>query len=125
MNKVIQIGRIVNDPEARTTQNGIANTNFRIAVTRKYKNAQGQHDSDFFNVVTWRQTAEYVSKYLHKGDKVAIEGALQSRSYDAQDGSKRTVVEIVADSVESLAGRKEAASSGAVEAPDEKLPWEV
>ena len=127
MNKTILIGNICNEPESRTTQSGIATATFRLAVPRRFKNANGQRESDFLDVVAWRQTAEYVTKYLHKGNKVAVEGSIQTRSYEAQDGSKRHVTEIIADSVEGMEGRKEAASQapeGFTEVQDEKLPWE-
>ena len=102
MNKVILIGNLAADPEARTTQSGIAMTTFRIAVQRRFVTPQGVREADFFTVVTWRQTAENCARYLSKGRKVAVEGSLQTRSYDAQDGSKRYVTEVVADNVEFL-----------------------
>ena len=118
---------MVNDPALRTTQSGISNVNFRIAVRRKFKNADGQYDSDFLNVVAWRQTADYVGNYIHKGDRVSVDGSIQTRSYDANDGSKRYVTEIIAEAVEGLTSRKEAVSEGTgefKEVSDEKLPWE-
>lgn len=75
---------------------------FRVAVSRRYKNAQGGHDADFFTVVAWRQTAEFVKKYVTKGRKVAVEGTMQSRQYTTTDGVNRTVWEIIADNVETL-----------------------
>lgn len=100
MNKVILIGNLAADPESRTTNSGVAQCSLRIAVQRRFANAQGQRESDFFNVVCWRNTAEFAAKYLSKGRKVAVEGSLQTRSYDAQDGSKRYVTEVIADNVE-------------------------
>lgn len=93
------------DPEARTTQSGISSSTMTVAVQRKFKNQNGTYDADFLNVVAWRQTADYCNKYLHKGSKVAVEGSIQTRSYDAQDGSKRYVTEIIADHVEGLDSR--------------------
>jgi len=107
MNKVILIGNLANDPEARTTQSGISQSTFRIAVQRRFANAQGVREADFFTVVAWRQTADFCNRYLSKGRKVAVEGSIQNRSYDAQDGSKRYVTEIIADSVEALSSRNE------------------
>ena len=101
------IGNLANDPEARTTQGGISQSSFRVAVQRKYANAQGVREADFFNVVAWRQTADFCNRYLIKGRKVAVEGSIQNRSYDAQDGSKRYVTEIIAESVEAVGGRQE------------------
>lgn len=98
-----------------------------MAVQRRFKNAQGEREADFFTVVAWRQTADFCNKYLSKGRKVAVEGAMQMRQYDAKDGSKRTVWELIAENVEALEmaseGRREDAE-GFVEVEDEKLPWE-
>lgn len=98
-----------------------------MAVQRRFRNAQGEREADFFIVVAWRQTADFCNKYLSKGRKVSVEGAMQMRQYDAQDGSKRTVWELIAENVEALEkaaeGRREDAE-GFVEVEDEKLPWE-
>ena len=99
MNKVILIGNLASDVESRTTASGIANCTFRLAVQRRFANAQGVREADFLPIVCWRQTAEFASKYLSKGRKVAVEGSIQTRSYDANDGSKRYVTEIIADNV--------------------------
>ena len=107
MNKVIMIGNLANDPEARTTQSGVSQSTFRIAVQRRFANPQGVREADFFTVIAWRQTADFCNRYLSKGRKVAVEGSIQNRSYDAQDGSKRYVTEIIADSVEALGSRDE------------------
>lgn len=109
MNKVILIGNLANDPESRTTQSGIAQCSFRLAVQRRFKGANGERETDFLPVVCWRQTAEFVQRYLAKGRKVAVEGSIQTRSYDAQDGSRRYVTEIIADSVEAVGGREDGA----------------
>ena len=103
MNKVYLIGNLTRDPEMRSTSAGIPVCNFSIAVNRRFKNAQtGQQETDFFNIVAWRQLAELCGRYLAKGRKVAVFGSIQTRSYEAQDGSKRTVFDIVADEVEFL-----------------------
>ena len=107
MNKVILIGNLANDPEGRTTQSGIAQSTFRIAVQRRFANQQGVREADFFTIIAWRQTADFCNRYLSKGRRVAVEGSIQNRSYDAQDGSKRYVTEIIADSVEALGGRED------------------
>ena len=113
MNKVILIGNLANDPEARTTQSGISQSTFRIAVQRRFANAQGVRETDFIPVIAWRQSADFCNRYLTKGRKVAVEGSMQVRSYDAQDGSKRFVTEVIADSVEALGGRDEANAGAA------------
>jgi len=106
MNKIIVTGNIAREPESRTTQSGVSVCTFTVAVQRTVKNANGTYDADFLPVVAWRQTADYVARYLHKGSKVAVEGSVQTRSYDAQDGSKRYVTEIIADRVEGLDRRE-------------------
>lgn len=133
MNKVILIGNLASDPESRTTQSGIAQCSFRLAVQRRFKGANGERETDFLPVVCWRQTAEFAQRYLAKGRKVAVEGSIQTRSYDAQDGSKRYVTEIIADSVEAVGGRDEGAhgtqkpaqnrQEGFTEADDDELPF--
>ena len=102
MNKAVLIGNLANDPESRTTASGVSVCQFRLAVQRRFANQQGVREADFFNIVAWRQTAELCARYLSKGRKVAVEGTIQNRSYDAQDGSKRYITEIVADQVEFL-----------------------
>lgn len=102
MNKVILIGNLANDPESRTTASGVSVCQFRLAVQRRFANQQGVREADFFNIVAWRQTAELCARYLSKGRKVAVEGSIQNRTYDAQDGSRRYITEIVADQVEFL-----------------------
>lgn len=130
MNKIIIIGHVCAKPEAHTTQNGITNSRFTVAVQRKFKNADGNYDADFLTVVAWRQTADFCNKYLDKGRKVAVEGSIQTRSYTAQDGSKRYATEIIAESVEAVGGRQEAAEKPAeskeqfTEVDDDELPWE-
>lgn len=102
MNKVVLIGRLTRDPELRTTPTGVSAANFSIAVNRNFKNKEGVIEADFFNVTAWRRQAENISKYCTKGTQVCVEGRLQNRTYDAQDGSKRYVTDIIADNVEFL-----------------------
>lgn len=102
MNSIVISGNVVANPEARTTQSGVSVSQFKVAVQRRFKNAQGQYDADFLPVVAWRGTADYCNKYIQKGSKVIVSGSIQTRSYDAQDGSKRWVTEIMAEHVESL-----------------------
>lgn len=118
MNKAILIGYLANDPESRTTQSGVAQCTFRLAVQRRFANQQGVREADFLTIVCWRQTAENCAKYLTKGRRVAVEGSIQTRSYDAQDGTKRYVTEIVADSVEFLgSNQQQEAPAAQVNAP--------
>jgi single-strand DNA-binding protein len=113
MNKVILIGRVCAAPEAHTTQSGISRSTFKVAVQRKYKSSTGNYDADFLTVIAWRQNADFCNKYLDKGRKVAVEGSIQTRKYDAQDGSKRYVTEIIADHVEALSGPKDSRPAAA------------
>lgn len=102
MNKAFLIGNLTRDPEMRTTTGGIPVCSFSIAVNRRFKNAAGQQETDFINITAWRQLAELCSRYLQKGRKVAVVGAIQTRTYEAQDGTKRNAFEVVADEVEFL-----------------------
>jgi single-strand DNA-binding protein len=102
LNKVILIGRLANDPELKYTPSGVAVCTFRVAVNRPFTNAQGEREADFIDIVAWRQSAEFAANYLGKGRLIAVEGRLQIRSYQAQDGTKRRVAEVVADHVASL-----------------------
>ena len=117
MNRVLLIGNLASDPETRTTQSGVVTCSFRLAVQRRFANANGTREADFLPIVSWRQTAEACARFLSKGRKVAVEGYIQTRSYDAQDGSKRYVTEIVADHIEFLGKREESGQNGAQEAP--------
>ena len=99
MNKVFLIGRLTRDPELRYTGNNTAVASFGIAVNRNFTNQQGERDADFFNVTVWRKQAENVKNYLSKGSQVAIEGRLQSNTYDDANGQKRTSIDVVADNV--------------------------
>ena len=122
MNRVILAGNLVAEPETRTTQSGLSQCTFRIAVQRRFANQQGVREADFFNIVAWRQTAELCAKFLTKGRKVGVIGAIQNRSYDAQDGTKRYITEIVADEVEFLSspqGGQNQAYPGDVPPPPE------
>ena len=111
MNKVILIGRLTRDPEMRTTPSGVATTSFSIAVQRNYANAQGDREADFINCVAWRKQAENIAKYCTKGSQVAVDGRIQTRNYDAQDGTKRYVTEVIADNVTFLGGRSTSSES--------------
>ena len=106
MNKCILVGNLARDPELTTTSNGVAVCRFSIAVSRRYASADGARETDFLNIVVWRSLGENCHKFLKKGSKVGVVGNIQSRSYDAQDGSKRYVTEIVAEEVEFLSTKQ-------------------
>lgn len=99
LNKWIGMGRLTKDPELRRTGNGTAVTSFTIAVDRDRKGKDGEKETDFVDVVAWRQTAEFVSKYFAKGRMAVVEGRLQFREYTDREGNKRKATEIVADNV--------------------------
>src|SRR5574344_1379047 len=107
MNKIILVGRLTKDPELRSTSSGISTVNFSIAVNRNFKNKEGNYDADFLNCVAFRNQADFISKYFKKGSMIGVEGRVQTRSYDAQDGSKRYVTEIVVENAEFVGGRNE------------------
>ena len=108
MNKVILVGNLTKDPELSETPSGVAVCKFSLAVSRDYTNAEGNRDTDFFNITVWRGRAENCGKYLKKGNKVAIVGSLQTRSYEDKDGIKRNVVDIIASEVEFLTPKQQA-----------------
>ena len=105
LNVVAIMGRLVADPELRTTTQGNSVCSFRIACDRSYVQQGQERQADFIDVVAWRQQAEFVSKYFQKGSLIAIEGSLQTRQYQDKQGSKRTAVEVVANNI-SFAGAK-------------------
>lgn len=115
MNKVFLIGRLVRDPELRYTGSNIAVATFSLAVNRPFSGQNGERETDFINIVVWRKQAENVKNYLNQGSQVAIDGRIQTRSYDDQNGTKRYVTEVVADNVQFLdtkASREQRAQSG-------------
>ena len=108
INRVVMVGNLARDPELRYTPAGVAVASTAIAVNRITKNDSGDYDVDFFNITAFQRTADYLSKYLTKGSKVAIEGRLQSRSWvDQASGQKRTAYEIIVDNVQSLSSRQD------------------
>lgn len=109
MNRIILIGRLTKDPELRYTPTGVAVTSFTLAVDRPFSNQQGEREADFINIVTWRQLAETCANYLRKGRLTAIEGRLQVRNYENNEGRRVYVTEVIADNVKFL----ESANSGA------------
>lgn len=107
MNKIILIGNLTKDPELTTTAGGISVAKFGIAVNRRFKNADGKREVDFINCVAWRDLGERIHEWLQKGSKCAVEGTLQIRSYETQDGERRYVTEVVCDNVEFLSTKTE------------------
>lgn len=107
MNKVFLIGRLTRDPELRYTGNNTPVATFSLAVNRNFTSTSGEREADFINIVVWRKQAENVKNYLTQGSQVAIDGRIQTRSYDGNDGQKRYVTEVVADNVEFLGSKNQ------------------
>ena len=112
MNQIEIVGNLTKDVEIEKTQSGIPRAKFTVAVQRRFANADGKYETDFFNVVAWRGAAEYCAKYMKKGNKIAIAGSMQSRTYE-KDGVKHTVWEVIAESVENCTPKSIAGSQGA------------
>lgn len=115
MNNVALIGRMVKDPELKYTTNNTPVLMFTVAIDRR-KNEDGTHETDFIPVVAWKTAAELIAKYVSKGDKIGITGRIQSRSWETQDGTKRSAVEVIVAEVEFL-GSKPAKPQQTTEAP--------
>ncbi len=105
MNKVILIGNLTKDPELRYTPNGVAVTTFTLAINRPRTNQAGEREADFINIVAWQKLADLCATYLRKGRQAAVEGRLQTRSYDNKEGKKVYVTEVVAENVQFLGGK--------------------
>jgi single-strand DNA-binding protein len=132
-NRIILIGRLTRDPELRYVPSGAPVASFTLAVDRPFRDQQGNRETDFIDIVAWRKLAEQVSQYMAKGRMVAVEGRLQIRSYETQDGQKRKVAEVVADGIrfldrarpgaaETAPGPAPAAEPGQAE-PEEDVPF--
>lgn len=121
LNKVILIGNLTADPELKQTQSGISVVSFTIAINRRYqsKNAtEGQQTADFINIVAWRQSAEFVSRFFKKGKPILVCGSIQSRSYTDNQGNKRYVTEVVADEVGFVESKSESSGGASQYTPD-------
>ena len=112
MNKVYLIGNLTRDPEISTTTSGISVCRMSIAVSRRFANAEGGRDTDFFNVTAWRGTADNCAKFLKKGNKIAVSGSIQTRNYEKSDGTKGFSIDIVADEVEFLSSKNDGTGEG-------------
>ena len=112
LNRVILMGRMVSDPELKSTPNGVSVTNFRIAVDRNYVRSGEERKADFIDIVCWRQQAEFVCRYFGKGAMIAVDGQLQSRTYQAKDGTNRYVTEVVAENVSFTGERRDNSGFG-------------
>ncbi len=111
MNKILLIGRLAKDVDLRYTQSGTAVANFTLAVNRRY-NPNGEQEADFINCVAWNKAAEFVAEYFQKGKQMALEGRLQVRSYDGNDGNKRWVSEVVVEQMEFVGSKNDSGNQG-------------
>mgnify|MGYP001205234941 CR=1 FL=1 len=108
LNRVVLVGRLTRDPELRYTPNGVAVASFTLAVNRTFTNQHGEREADFINIVVWRRQAENVANYLKKGSLAGVDGRIQSRTYENNQGQRVFVTEVVADSVQFLEPRSAA-----------------
>ncbi len=111
-NLVVLTGRLTADPELKTTQNGVSVTTFSIAVSRRYR-AGEENQADFINIVAWRQTAEFITKYFKKGSMIGIEGSIQTRRYTDKDGKNRTAFEVIANNAQFVESKRDSAPAAA------------
>jgi single-strand DNA-binding protein len=102
LNRVVLVGRLTKDPELKFTPSGVAVANFTLAVNRNFKNAQGETEADFINCTVWRKPAENVANYLKKGSLAGVDGKIQTRNFEGQDGKRVFITEVVAESVQFL-----------------------
>ena len=117
MNKVMLVGRLTRDPEMRTSTSGMQIASFSLAVNRNFRNKEGNVDADFINVVVFGKQAETIGKYVTKGQQLGVEGRIQTRSYDAQDGTKRYTTDVVIDNFEFVSGSNRNANQNANPTP--------
>ena len=125
MNFVVLLGRLTADPELRRTPSGVSVTTFTVAVNRSYVKQGGERQTDFIDVVAWRSTAEFVSKYFRKGQMIAVQGSIQTRTYEDKQGNKRKAVEVQADKVffaDSKGSSQGVQQKGSYSAPDYAAP---
>lgn len=111
MNRAVIVGRLTKDPDLRYTPSGHAVANFTVAVNRPFKNEQGEQEADFINCVTWRKQAENLANYMKKGSRIGVDGRIQTRSYDNDQGQRVFVTEVLAESIQFLESRSESQQS--------------
>ena len=121
MNKVILMGRLTKDIEMRQTPNGVSLVRFSIAVTRRFKNSNGEYDADFINCVAWRKTGEFIARYFQKGSMIAIVGSIQTRSWDGNDGKKQYATEVIVDEAYFTGSKSESGTGGNTDLSDSGL----
>lgn len=122
MNKVELVGRLTKDPEIRLTANQTQFCQFTVAVDRKFKDANGQRQADFINCLAWKNTAVFIQKYFHKGNKIGVVGSIQTRSYDDQNGQKKFVTEVIVDEVEFVESQNTTQVQNSAPVPEPQAP---
>lgn len=132
MNKCELVGRLTKEPELKLTTNQTAYCNFTIAVDRRFKDSNGQRQADFINCVAWKQTATFVQKYFHKGNRIGVVGSIQTRQYEDQQGVKHFITEVLAEDVEFVESQQQTAPEQNTQAeaptqtaPTGELPFEI
>ena len=127
INNAVIMGRLVADPELRTTSSGNSVSSFTVAVDRSFARQGEEKQADFIDVIAWRQTAEFICKYFRKGSMIAIQGHIQTRMYEDKNGNKRKAVELIADNVSFCGTKSETGKPsvdvGYVDVPDDDLPF--
>ena len=125
MNNVQLVGRLTKNPEIKLTSNQKKFCNFTLAVDRKFKDSNGQRQADFINCVAWNQTAEFIQKYFHKGNRIGVIGSIQTRSYDDNDGKKQFVTEVVISEVEFVESQAQTNNEPESQAAESEMPFEI
>ena len=115
-NLVVLTGRLTADPELKTTSNGLSVTTFSIAVDRRYRSGE-ERQTDFINIVAWRQSAEFITKYFKKGNLIGIEGSIQTRRYQDKNGNNRTAFEVVVNNVQFVESKRDSGAPMGDSAP--------
>jgi len=123
LNRVVLVGRITKDPEQKRTQSNIPVVSFTLAVDSRYTNDQGEKKADFIQCVAWNKTAEFMTNYVRKGALLGVEGRIQTRTYETNNGETRYVTEVVCDSVQSLESRRDVAPTQPSYEPEEEDPF--
>lgn len=122
INTVVLMGRLTFDPELRTTPSGVSVVRFQVAVDRSYQKAGEERKADFIDVTAWRQTADFISRYFHKGSMIAIEGSLQTDNFTDKDGNKRKSVQVVANNVSFCGSKNESGNNTYAAAKPDSAP---
>ena len=125
LNKAILVGRLTKDPELRSTQSGVSVASFTVAVSRSYARQGEERQTDFINCVAFRNTADFISRYFAKGNMIGVDGSIQTRTWDDQEGKRHWVTEVVVNEAHFVESKKDNAAQGGFSAGGAELPMEV